>query len=373
VTERDLYEVLGIRRAATVAEIRRAYQKRARQLHPDLNPGDSVAAERFHVLLGAFEILSDPPRRADYDRGGVSSESPPPSAEVGFEGFDFSPEGRPGRVGFRELFDGVLRQPRAGSRGKPSPGEDLEQSTTVSFAESLSGTRRRVQLVRQDECPICRGAAEVAFGPVPCPRCKGAGQVRAKRRHMIFSRGCSECGATGVIDRRPCNRCRGDGRLMQSEWIEVEIPPGVSDGSRVRIPACGNAGRRGGPAGDFVLVVNVEEHPFFRREGNDLHCEVPVTIAEAAIGGHIEVPTPGSPVTIELPAGTQTGQRFRLRKRGAPILGGKGLGDLYVEVRVWVPTVTDDSSCELLQELARRNPHNPRQDLIQKASTEMEH
>ena len=194
MTERDLYEVLGIRRTATAAEIRRAYQKRARQLHPDLNPGDAVAADRFRVLLGAFEILSDPPRRADYDRGGVSAESPPPSAEVGFEGFDFSPEGRPGRVGFQEIFDGVLRQPRAGSRGKPSPGEDLEQSTTVSFTESLSGTRRRVQLVRQDECPICRGAAEVAFGPVPCPRCKGTGQVRAKRRHMIFSRGCSECG-----------------------------------------------------------------------------------------------------------------------------------------------------------------------------------
>ena len=170
VTERDLYEVLGIRRTATAAEIRRAYQKHARQLHPDLNPGDAVAAERFRVLSGAFEILSDPPRRADYDRDGLSSESPPPTAEVGFEGFDFSSEGRLGRVGFRELFDGVLRQPRAGSGGKPSPGEDLEQSTTISFAESLS-----------DETGGGDGADflfEVSIGRAPAQRTPG---LRARR------------------------------------------------------------------------------------------------------------------------------------------------------------------------------------------------
>jgi len=362
----DLYDVLGVRRGASAAEIRRAYQKLARQIHPDLNPGDPEASERFQAVCAAFEVLSDPKRRGEYDRDGTTPTAARMVPEVGFEGFDFSNDRRPGGAGFREIFDGVLRQP--GAESTPVRGEDLEQATTVSFQESLSGTRRRVHLVRQDQCPVCRGSGEVAFGPVTCPSCSGSGQVRAARRHMVFSRACPKCGSSGVLDRRPCARCRGEGRLIQSEWIELQVPPGVSNGSRVRIPGCGNAGRRGGPAGDLVLVVNVEEHAFFRREGDDLHCVVPVSVTEAAIGAHVQVPTPEGPVTIEVPAGTQTGHRFRLRKRGAPKLGGKGRGDLYVEVQVWVPTVTDEAGRELLLELARRNPHNPRQGLFEEAA-----
>jgi molecular chaperone DnaJ len=334
----DLYDLLGVRRNATVAEIRRAFQKHARRLHPDLNPGDPVAAERFRALSQAFEVLSSPQRRAEYDRG----ESQAPMASrvpiVGFEGFDFSSEATLAGVGFREIFGGVLRRQPASAADAPR-GEDLEQSTLVTFDETLRGARRRVHLVRQEHCSACRGAGQVAFGPVSCPSCRGTGQVRANRGHMIFSRSCEDCGGVGTISRRPCGRCGSEGRVMASEWLDVEIPAGVSDGARVRVPGCGNAGQRGGPPGDFVLVVRVEAHPSFRREGDDLFCEVPVTITEAALGAHVEVQTPDGPVTIEIPAGTQTGQRFRLRKRGVPQLGGKGRGDLFAEARVLVPTV----------------------------------
>jgi molecular chaperone DnaJ len=181
---------------------------------------------------------------------------------------------------------------------------------------------------------------------------------------MIFSGRCPDCDATGSITHHPCARCTGEGRLIQSEWLEVQIPAGVDDGSRVRLPGCGNAGRRGGRPGDFVLAIQVEAHPFFRRQGEDLSCELPVTVTEAALGAHVEVPAPDGPVTIEIPAGTQTGQRFRLRKRGVPRLGDAGRGDLYVEARVVVPRITDDRSRELLRDLARLNPDDPRRELM---------
>jgi len=364
----DLYELLGIRRSASLAEIRRAYQKHARQLHPDLNPGDPLAAERFRTVLTAFQVLSNPQRREEYDRGEMRPSPPPSGPEVGFEGFDFSVEGRSADVGFQEIFGQALRPSK--KEVAPVRGEDLEQATRITFAESLQGTDRRVHLVRQAPCSICKGAGDVFFGPVPCPRCHGSGRVRASRGHMIFSRRCSECGATGQLDRRPCTRCGGEGRVIHSEWLHVRIPPGVSPSSPLRLEGCGNAGRRGGPPGDFVLVVEIEPHPFYRREGDDLFCEVPVTITEAALGAHVEIPTPEGPVSIEIPAGTQTGQRFRLRKRGVPKLGENERGDLYVQARVVVPAIKDDKSRELLREVARLNPEDPRKDLLTPAPSE---
>lgn len=350
----DFYEVLGVRRNASVAEIRRAYQKQARRLHPDLNPGDPIAAERFRVVSRAFEVLSDAPRRAQYDRGETPAP-PPPRAEVGFAGFDFSEQVRVERAGFREIFQGVLHPADA-----PAAGEDLQQTTRVSFEECLQGTRRRVHVVRFEACPACEGRGVVSLRPRPCPTCEGRGELRTTRGRMVFTRPCRDCAGTGVLGRRPCAQCAGEGRVMHSEWLEVQIPPGVGHGSRVRLPGWGNAGRRGGPPGDFVLVVEVEPHPLFRREGDDLFCVVPITITEAALGAHVEVPTLEGPVTIELPPGTQTGQRFRLRKRGMPRPEAGGAepprGDLYAEVRLWVPAVTDDESRRLLEEFARRTP-----------------
>jgi molecular chaperone DnaJ len=355
----DLYQILGVRKGANLAEIRRAYQKRARALHPSLNPGDAIAAERFRTLVHAFEVLSDPQRRGAYDRGEPVAAKTPSPPEVGFEGFDFSAELRVSRMGFREIFGAAGE----GSPPGPEPGEDLEQTARLSFEESLGGTRRRFHLTRQESCPVCQGAGDVSQAPVPCGRCGGTGRIQAGRGHLIFSRACPGCGGAGALARRPCGRCEGGGRVMLSEWLEVQVPPGAGEGSRLRIPGGGNAGRRGGPPGDLVLILSIDAHPLFRREGDDLHCGVPITFAEAAAGAHVEVPTPDGAVTIEVPAGTQNGQRFRLRKRGVPRPEHGTRGDLWVEVRVTVPTVTEERGRELLAELARLHPENPRRAL----------
>lgn len=353
----DLYEILGVRRGATIAEIQRAFQKRQRQLHPALNPGDPVAADRFEAISQAFEVLSDSRARAEYDVSGKLPFKPIAVPVVGFEGFDFSV--RVGHAGFRELFGGSAEP----SPTPPGPGEDLEQRTRITFEESLKGTTRRLHVVRQDICGACQGAGEVNLSPVTCPTCRGSGRVRASRGHMIFTRPCPDCGARGVVGRRSCGRCGGEGRLMQSEWLDVTIPAGVDSGSRVRVPGFGNAGRLGGRGGDLVIIVDVELHPVYRREGEDLILDVPLAVPEAALGAHVEVPTPDGSVTIEIPAGTQAGQRFRLRKRGVPRVGGKGRGDLFVEVRVEIPRVLDERSREIFNELRHLHPEDPRKKL----------
>jgi molecular chaperone DnaJ len=359
----DLYQLLGVRRTATTAEVRRAFQKHARRLHPDLNPGDPVARQRFEEVSRAFEVLSDAQRRAEYDRGEVRAAPRPRAAEVGFAGFDFSAEVQSGGVGFHQIFEGVLAGGGGPGPAAPSRGEDLEQSERIAFEEAFGGATRRLHVVRLAACGSCGGTGDIATAPQPCAACGGVGQVRARRGRMIFTRPCRECGATGVLAHRPCGRCAGEGRSMQSEGVTIAIPAGVRSGSRVRVPGMGNAGRRGGPPGDFQLLILVEDHPLYRREDDDLHCEIPVTMTEAALGVHVEVPTPDGPVMIEMPAGTQTGQRFRMRKRGMPRPDGQGRGDLYVEARVWVPAVRDDESRELLREFERRNRHDPRRDL----------
>ncbi len=354
----DFYELLGVRKSASLADLRRAYRKLARRLHPDLNPGDPVAAEHYRAATDAFEVLQDGQRRAAYDRGERKSPPPPPVTAVGFEGFDFS-AGSKGGSGFRELFESVLSRD---SGAGPARGEDLEASVGISFEEAMRGSERRLELVRFEPCGACRGQGELDTVPAACPRCHGSGQLRARRGHMIFTRACPACGGLGRLLRRPCGRCAGEGRVMQGDRLEVRIPPGAGDGARLRLPECGNAGRHGGPHGDLVLVVHVEPHAFYRREGDDLHCTLPVSMAEAALGAHVEAPTPDGPVSIEIPAGTQTGQRFRLRKRGVPRPDG-GRGDLYVEARVVIPAVTDSRSRELLQEVARLHAEDPRKDL----------
>jgi molecular chaperone DnaJ len=358
----DHYELLGVRRNASSAELRRAYQKLARRLHPDLNPGDPLAAERYRAVTEAFQVLQDKERRAAYDRGERKEKAPPPVAAVGFEGFDFSIEAKSGPA-FRELFESVLR----GTTTETARGEDLEARVRLAFDEAMRGAERRIDLVRQEPCPACGGAGELAASPTPCPRCLGSGQLRSRRGHMIFSQACPDCAGAGRLTRRACARCSGEGRVLRSDRLEVRIPPGVADGERLRLTDCGNAGRRGGPAGDLVLSVEVEPHPYYRREGDDLVCTLPVTMIEAALGAHVDAPTPEGSVAIEIPAGTQTGQRFRLRKRGVPRPEGPR-GDLYVEVKVVIPAVTDSRSRQLLEEVARREAQEPRRDAARRGA-----
>ena len=364
----DLYQILGVGANTTAPRMRRAFQKLARLYHPDLNPGDPVAAARYTVIAQAFEVLSDPARRTAYDRGELVLTPAQPVPQVGFEGFDFAAEVRAEVAGLREIFDAPGEADRRDAA--PSPGEDLQLTTRITFDEAFRGTRRRVQVIRQDQCSACHGSGDAATTPVSCQRCGGTGQVRARRGHMVFRRPCGDCEGLGTIRKQTCARCHGEGRLTQSEWLEVTIPAGVGDGSEVRVPGCGNVGRRGGPAGDLVLRVEAEPHPIYARDGADLHCVVPVTMAEAALGAHIEVPTADGPMTIEVPAGTQTGQRFRLRGRGMPRVGEKGRGSLFIEARVWVPAIGDGRSRELLEELARIHAENPRAQLLAGAAAE---
>lgn len=352
----DLYALLGVRRAASAVEIQRAYKRLARSLHPDLNPGDPVAAEQYGAVSRAFGVLGNADRRARYDRG-ESLVAADPMPQVGFEGFDFSVARGGGEVSFGEIFS-TPRAERAMARG-----EDLEQAAHVSFEESMRGAERSLEVVRFEACPACGGIGEVELDPQPCRRCRGTGSLRARRGHLVFSRACPDCAGRGRVTRRGCGDCAGEGRTLHTERLHVRIPPGVRPGERLRIPGGGNAGRLGGPPGDFVLVLEVGSHPLFRREGDDLHCVVPLSMFEAAGGAHVDVPTPdGGPVVIEVPAGTQAGQRFRLRKRGAPRPEG-GRGDLFVEVRVEVPTVVDDRGRALLRELALLHPQDPRRAL----------
>jgi molecular chaperone DnaJ len=362
----DLYQILGVVPDVTAPLLRRAFQKLARLYHPDLNPGDPVAAARYVAIAQAFEVLSDPARRGAYDRGDPVLTPAQPVLEMGFEGFDFATEVRAEVVGLREIFD-AARGP-AEREASPSPGEDLQLTTCITFEEAFHGTSRRVQVIRQEQCPECHGAGDAATTPVACPGCAGSGQVRARRGHMVFRRPCGDCGGLGSIRSQTCARCQGEGRLTQSEQIEVTIPAGVGDGSELRVPGGGNVGRRGGAGGDLVLRVEAGAHPLYTREGADLHCVVPITMTEAALGAHIEVPTPDGPMRIEIPAGTQTGQRFRLRGRGMPRVGGKGRGGLFIETRVRVAAVRDERGRELLEELARIHVENPRAQILAEAT-----
>ena len=365
----DLYQILGVSADVTAPKLRRAFQKLARLCHPDLNPGDPVASARYVAVSQAFEVLSDPARRLAYDRGELVLTPVQPVPEVGFEGFDFVTEVRAEAAGFREIFEA---SPEAAAReGSASPGEDLQLATRITFDETFCGTRRRVQVMRQDQCPACHGSGDAATTPVACQRCDGSGQVRTRRGHMVFRRPCEDCGGLGSIRRQACARCSGEGRLVQSEWLDVTIPAGVVDGSELRMPGCGNVGRRGGASGDLVLRVTTEPHALYTREEADLHCAVPITMTEAALGAHIEVPTPDGPMTIEIPAGTQTGQRFRLRGRGMPRVEGKGRGSLFIEARVWVAAVRDGRSRELLEELARIHVENPRAQILAQAGAQV--
>src|SRR5262245_560493 len=353
----DLYIILGLEHGASESEIKRAYRRLARRYHPDINPGDRTAEARFRQILEAYETLIDPERRSRYDAGSPLGGDRPTS---GFEGFDFSGRAGDHSATFGDLFAEVFT-----SRGQQRPaserGVDLHQTLTLSFDEAFNGAQQAVTVTRRETCRTCAGAGVTRVSTNACLVCQGAGSVRTVRGHMVFSRSCPGCGGSGQQRPRACEPCGGTGQITRTEAVQIRVPAGIGDGDRVRVPGKGNAGLRGGEPGDLYITVQVSPHPLYRREGDDLHITVPVAIHEAALGARIEVPTPDGGARVRVPPGTQSGQRFRLRERGAPSVRDGHRGDLVVEVKLVLPKVLDERSKELLREFGRINGENVRE------------
>lgn len=345
----DLYVVLGVRREASDGDIRRAYRRLARQYHPDINPGDREAAARFRDIALAYETLVDPESRARYDRGDAAPAGP---RVTGFAGFDFSPKvyAEPSTT-FGDLFaDAILGK----SLPRPSRGADVHLPLPVSLSEVLQGARKTIAVHRHVACAACAGTgATRAAADDVCAACDGRGLTRVARGHMVFTRPCSRCEGTGRRVRTACEACAGAGTVPRSDVIDVDVPPGVADGARLTVAGLGHAGAHGGRPGDAVVEITMTPHPLYRREGDDLHVEVPVAIHEAALGARVPLPSlDGTPIRLKVPPGTQSGRRFRLRERGVPSRTG-GRGDLVAEVRVMLPAVLDERAKELLREFGR--------------------
>jgi molecular chaperone DnaJ len=357
VSDRSPYEVLGVTKTASDEEIKKAYRKLAREYHPDRNPGDAGAEDRFKEVQSAYDLLSDPEKRRAYDTfGSAGARGFPGGASTGgvrFEEFDL------GGLGdlLGGMFGGGAR--RQGSR-RPLRGDDLETRVRISFEDSLEGVQVRVPVEADTVCEACHGTgAEPGTSPIACPECGGRGVVSDSQGLFAFSQPCPRCQGNGAIVEKPCKRCRGSGRERSTKRYSVKIPAGARNGTRIRLKGKGEAGRNGGPAGDLFVVVDVEPSALFERRGSDLVLDVPVTYAEAALGASVQIPTPGGPVALKVPAGTETGKLLRVKGRGAPHLKGSGHGDLLARVRVTVPkklTKAEREALEGYQKVSRESP-----------------
>ncbi|HEX8186194.1 MAG TPA: molecular chaperone DnaJ [Blastocatellia bacterium] len=353
----DYYKVLGVPRSAKADDIKKAYRRLARRHHPDVNPGDKESEERFKQISEAFEVLSDPKKRDIYDRYGHYSEH---AAAGGGSVFDFA---NFGAANFRDIFSEIFSniRPQAGQgRKQPARGADIEFVLALTFEEAMQGLTTKIEVDRNESCAACNGLGETATANTSCPACKGTGQQTGR---FAGQTRCSQCGGTGKTA-QPCSACKGSGVIAKRETIAVRVPAGVDTGSRVRIAGKGHAGSYAGPTGDLYILTNVGDHPCFKRQGDNIYCTVPITVPEAALGAKIEVPTVDGKGLLKIPPGTQSGQKFRLRERGAPSLRGGGIrGDQFVEVKITLPKVISEETKDLLQKYARHNPENPRAEM----------
>jgi molecular chaperone DnaJ len=402
---KDYYGTLGVKKNASEEEIRKSFRKLARKYHPDVNPGDKSAEEKFKALSEANDVLSDPKKRKIYDQLGFYSDNIDPAAaeayarggptgaggfggfpggqgqsaggggqgsHFDFSGFDFSDmfegAGRGRRAsgdsgGFRDIFSGIFggRGGAADAQG-PEPGSDLEYQVNVPFWTAIRGGVMRLNITRRDTCTNCSGKGYIEQ-PGKCPQCNGTGQVTQTGGRMKFNVTCPRCHGTGK-NISTCPTCHGEGTVERTEPLEIRIKPGTRDGQRIRIPGKGNAGAGGGPPGDLYVIIRTGDHPVFRREGDDIHITVPVSATEAALGSKIEVPTIDGRALLKIPPGTQSGQKLRLREKGVPSATREGKrGDEIVDVKVTVPMPRDEKTKELLRELAKLNPEDPRAEL----------
>ncbi len=388
--QNDYYQTLGVDRNADTEEIRKAYRKLARKHHPDLNPGDKAAEDRFKKVQEAYDILSEPKKKQMYDQFGFYSENGMPAGagpggpgagpNMGFNGFDFSeftraagsgsPRGRTydpsgESASFQDIFSqwfGRQHEPQATA---PEKGSDLEYGLSIDFWQAIRGTQVRLKINRQEVCTTCNGTGSRSGANTVCPECNGSGNVTQMAGAMRFNLTCPRCEGSGRLTNR-CGTCHGDGRVSHPETVEVRIPPGAQQGSRLRVAGKGNAGTHGAAAGDLYITVRVEDHPFFRRDADDILITVPVRIDEAGLGTKIEVPTIDGRAQLKIPQGTKNGQKFRMREKGVQNSRTSARGDQIVEIVIQAPEVHDERTKELLREYATLNPADPRAEIWSK-------
>lgn len=345
-SKRDYYEILGVQRGANDQDLKQAYRKLAIKYHPDKNPGDKEAEEKFKEIAEAYQVLSSADLRARYDRFGHAgvNAGAGAGAGAGFAGFE---DILSDLFGFGDMFGGR-------GRGGPRRGSDLRYDINLTLEEAAAGLKTKIRVPRLETCELCSGSgAAEGSAPARCTTCAGSGQVRYQQGFFSVARTCSHCRGTGKVIRNACRDCRGEGRVEQDKTLEIKIPPGVDTGSRLRIAGEGEAGEQGAGRGDLYVIIHVKEHEVFERRDENLYCVMPVSFAQAALGAEITVPTLNGRETLRVPEGTQTNQVFRLKGKGMPVLSGRGNGDLFVAVNVVTPTSLTSEQRRLLEELAR--------------------
>ena len=359
MAQKKYYGTLGVKRSETQSGIRKAYRKLARKYHPDLNPGDKLAEERFKQIQEAYGVLGDPEKRSVYDRHGQG-----PGVGQGFQdprGFTGSNFER-GGTDFRDIFSDFFGGKESQTASRVKRGQDLKVQIRVPLISAIKGTQVRINATRQVVCLRCKGTGTTpSTREQSCLHCGGSGQRISGA--MNFLALCPECRGKGRIRVGACLACMGGGLGQNVEVLKVKIPPGVKSGSQVRVSGKGDADRFGGSPGDLFLVIDVQQHPFFQRQDNDILCAIPITVVEAALGAEIEVPTIDGKARLKIPSGTQSGQKFRLRGRGVPLVKSKGFGDQLVKVKIVLPTIKDERSKKILREFALLNPQNPRSEI----------
>jgi molecular chaperone DnaJ len=350
VSKADYYEVLGVSRDCSEQELKSAYRKQALKYHPDRNPGDHSAEEKFKEASEAYQVLSDADKRAAYDRFG--------HAGLGGQGFGAGPFAGSVDLGdifgdfFGEMFS-VGGAGRGGSRSRQQRGDDLRFDLTINFEDAIFGKETEVKIRRLEVCGTCHGKGSASGrGPSVCSQCNGHGQLRYQQGFFSVARTCVACGGTGSVISDPCQTCRGEGRAATEVKLTVKVPPGVEDGTRIRYSGEGDAGRMGGPKGDLYVILSIRPHDFFERQGHDLHCVIPISFPQATLGAEFQIPAIDGPVTIKVPEGTQNGKELRVRGRGVPYLNEKGKGDLVVRVEVQIPRKLSRAQRDLVAKLA---------------------
>ena len=371
-SKRDYYEVLNLKKGASEKDIKAAYRKLARKHHPDVNPGDASSEGKFKEISEAYQVLSDPKKRAMYDRFGHQAfgrgnAGTQPGA-WDFNNFDFSQFGKNINFDaddFGNLFGSFFGgQARAANARQPIDGNDLQYTIDLGFEDVLNGLNTRLLVQHDVVCGQCNGrGSEPGHDLETCPTCYGAGQIKGT---FGLPQTCPKCGGAGKLNLHPCRQCHGNGTQQQIERISVKIPAGADNGSKIRVAGKGHAGRNGGKTGDLYIITRVQNHPHFERRGDNLYCDVPVTMSEVVLGARVNVPTPFGDASMLIPPGTQSGQTFRLRGKGIPHLKGVGRGDEFVTIHVVTPQNVDTRTSELFREIARLNPEDPRKHLFVK-------